>query len=159
MIRFRSPLALGLVGAVATLAVVLIVGVVALGPKTHANLGPPDPAFARVPVGQIDVEGVFGMTLSSAGRALLADPDPAQQGRALFFANGCATCHGTAGAGSVVGPELAGAVALDDFLTALRDGAKGMPLYDEQSLSEDDALAIFAFLEESGRITAERSGN
>ena len=159
MTRPRSLLAIGLVGAVATLAFVLIVVVIALGPNTHANLGAPDSTFDRVPIGQIEVDGAFATPLGPAGRTLLEDPEPAHRGRALYFANGCATCHGLAGGGDVVGPTLAGEVVLDDFLQALRDGDKGMPLFDEQHLSDDDALAIFAFIEERGQRTVERSGD
>ncbi len=101
--------------------------------------------------GEIDVEQPFRPSFDAA--AALADEerigelDELGRGRILYFANSCATCHGLTGAGATVGPELIDAVNLEDFLDALRKGDEGMPSYDETVISDEQAEAIFAFLE------------
>ena len=149
MITSRTLIAGGIVGAVATLAVVLIVVIVAIGPNTHANLGEPDLGFSRVTTGNIDVVEPFATPLTQEGQALFEEEtaDGLQRGRGLFFANGCATCHGLTGAGGSVGPAIAaGEVDVEEFFDGIRDGDKGMPQFDELHLSDEEAQAILDFL-------------
>jgi mono/diheme cytochrome c family protein len=147
MITPRSLLAGGIVLTIATVAVVLIGVVVLLGPDTHANLGEPDPNFDRAATGSLGSEDPFSTPLNGAGQELLNDP--ATRGQGLFFANGCATCHGLSGSGGTVGPKLAGEINLEDFFDALRAGDGGMPQYNDiTQLSDEDAQLIFEFLQD-----------
>jgi mono/diheme cytochrome c family protein len=133
ILALMSGLALGLIG-----------GIVARSPETHANVRPE--GFDRTPVGYV------GETFPFAGIGL-ADPpsatgaDPVARGRLLFLGYGCATCHGLASEGGVVGPDLdLEELFLDDFRPLLRAGPGGMPAFTEEILSDDDLDTIYAFL-------------
>jgi mono/diheme cytochrome c family protein len=72
-----------------------------------------------------------------------------EHGRALFVADGCASCHGTVGQGSrVTGPRLAPhTMPLQPFLDILRHPANNMPPYVAEVLSDADASDIHAYLD------------
>ena len=114
--------------------------------------------------------GIFGLATACGGGGTNATGDAlsarAEQGRHLVETEGCAACHGGDGQG-VVGPALAGLlgteVELEDGSTMLADDAYvtrsilapdadvragfaiAMPA---NTLSEDDAAAILAYLKE-----------
>ena len=142
MSRFFVP---GVIVALMSgLAFGLIVGVVARSPETHANVRPE--GFDRTPIGYVGEEIPFtGIGLADPPSA--TSTDPVARGRLLFLGYGCATCHGLASQGGVVGPDLdLEELFLDDFRPLLRSGPGGMPAFTEEILSDDDLDTIYAFL-------------
>ncbi len=138
----KSPL-LGL-AVIIIMATVAVVNVVR-SPYTHSNLEPE--GYDRTDVATLDeqppYEG-FGLADPESART----NDPLQDGRAIFFGTGCASCHGLNGQGAVVGGEI----DLDEFADLLKDvrrGDVGMPAFAEELLSDEELQNIFAFLEAS----------
>ena len=142
MSRFFVPAVF--LALISGLAFGLIVGVVARSPETHANVRPE--GFDRTPIGYVGEENPYtGIGLADPRLALNADP--AARGRLLFLGHGCATCHGLASEGGVVGPGLdLEELWLDDFRPVVRSGPGGMPAFGEEILSDDDLDAIYAYL-------------
>jgi cytochrome c553 len=112
-------------------------------PQSHANLDPTGD-FDRVQLGvvgaEVDYTGLSGGEL-----------DAALTGRELFVQAGCAGCHGVDGLGAVVGGPIAGGEdavrSVGSLLEDIREGPKGMPVYSEVFLSDDDVAEIFAYLQ------------
>jgi amino acid transporter len=130
---------------------VLFVAVTAVGmvfivfnrPQSHANLDP-TAEFDRVPSGVVGADvGYTGLS----GDELEDD----LTGRELFVQAGCASCHGVDGLGAVVGGQIAGGEdavrSVGAILDEVREGPKGMPVYSEVFLSDDDVAEIFAYLQ------------
>lgn len=142
MSRFFVPVVF--VALISGLAFGLIVGVVARSPETHSNVRPE--GFDRTPISYVGEEIPFvGMGL--ADPELATDAAPSTRGQTLLLEYGCVTCHGLAGQGGVVGPELdLEELFLDDFGPLLRSGPGGMPAFTEEILSDDDLDAIYAYL-------------
>jgi len=142
MSRFFVPAVF--LALISGLAFGLIVGVVAQSPETHANVRPE--GFDRTPIGYVGEEIPFtGIGLADPRSATIADP--VARGRLLFLGNSCATCHGLASQGGVVGPDLdLEDQFLDDFRPLVRSGPGGMPAFTEDILSDDDLDTIYAFL-------------
>jgi mono/diheme cytochrome c family protein len=144
MSRFFVPLVF--VALISGLGLGLIVGIVARSPETHANVRPE--GFDRTPIAYVGEPIPFaGVGLAAPGVANAADP--IARGRLLFLGNGCATCHGVASEGGVVGPDLDLAEAelwLEDFRAVVRSGPGGMPAFTEPVLGNDDIDAIYAYL-------------
>jgi mono/diheme cytochrome c family protein len=140
--RFFVPIVF--VALISGLALGLIVGVVARSPETHANVRPL--GYDRTPISYVGEDIPYeGIGLADDQGA--ADPDPVARGRIEFFRYGCATCHGLAGQGGVVGPHLdLEDLFLDEFRPALRSGPAGMPAFSEGVLADDDLRSIYAFL-------------
>ena len=154
MSRFFVP---GVIVALMSgLAFGLIVGVVARSPETHANVRPE--GFDRTPIGYVGEEIPFtGIGLADPRSATIADP--VTRGRLLFLGYSCATCHGLASQGGVVGPNLdLEELDLEDFRPVVRSGPGGMPIFTEQILSDDDLDTIYAFLKAIRRATSTTSG-
>lgn len=146
----RRGFSLGLLAFVTAVALILIVVIVVIGPNTHANLGEPDPGFDRVPTGEIGVEEHLTTPLREDIREQWQIADGEERlarGRELYFYNACSTCHGSTGRGTTIAPALAGEVNAEDFLNTLRRPPQGMPPYYEDHISEEEAQAIFLFLE------------
>ena len=130
------------------LAFTLIGVIIARSPYTHHNLEPE--GYDRTDVATLGepppFEGIH-----------LADPDyttgdPLTDGRILFFANNCASCHGLTGQGATVGGDIdASDFNLSEFLQEVRKGPKGMPAFVEETLSDEEAEQLFAFLEAIGQ--------
>ena len=142
MNRFFVPAVF--VATISGLAFGLIVGIVARSPETHANVQPE--GYDRTPITYVGDEYPFtGVGLAEP--ELVTGADAAARGRLLYFGYGCATCHGLAGRGGVVGPELdPGDVTLSEFRRDVRSGPKGMPAFLGETLSDEDLEAIYAFL-------------
>lgn len=141
MSRYFIPSVLA--ATISGLAVVLIWGIVARSPETHANVRPE--GFDRAPISYVGQDSPF----TGVG---LADPqpaaDPASRGRFLFFGLGCATCHGLAGQGGVVGPRLdPRELGAGDLRQDVRRGPRGMPAFDDTTVSDEDLEAIFRYLQ------------
>lgn len=95
-----------------------------------------------------------------AALALLADAGHAgpsanvRNGKRLYIAVGCYTCHGTTGTGAITGPKLApNPIPLPAFLQQLRQpigapsyGNLKMPAYTEALLSDEQIADIYAYL-------------
>ena len=115
------------------LAFTLIFVIIYRSPYTHANLSPE--GYDRT---SIYYEGEIlpftGVGLDNASFANTGDP--MQDGRTLFFAFGCASCHGLDGQGGPVGKDLAGDSALK-IKTKVREGPKAMPAFDPSVFTDD----------------------
>jgi mono/diheme cytochrome c family protein len=79
-----------------------------------------------------------------------APPGDAANGKRVYLAVGCFTCHGRAGQGGAMNypaPPLAQMQhSLEVFSVLLRAGPNDMPAYAESVLSDKDAADIHAFL-------------
>jgi mono/diheme cytochrome c family protein len=141
MSRYFIPAVLA--ATISGLAVVLIWGIVARSPETHANIRPE--GFDRTPIGYVGIDSPF-IGVGAAEPQPVADP--VSRGRFLFFGFGCASCHGLAGQGGVVGPRLdAGELGAADVGQEVRRGPRGMPAFDEQVVSDEDLAAIVRYLQ------------
>ncbi len=131
--------------AIGGLAFVLIFGMVARSPYTHANQRPE--GYDRTEIARVDQEPPFeGEGLADPQLATMGDP--AQDGQALFFGLGCAACHGLKGQGAVVGDALdIDDLSRSEFGRDIRKGPKGMPSYMEDVLSDEQLDRLYAFLE------------
>ena len=124
------------------LAFTLIVVIIARSPYTHANLSPE--GYNRTDIIYVGEEHPF------AGPGLV-DPngtlsgDPVKDGRVLFFAYGCASCHGLNGEGSAVGKDL-GKANSEEISQEVRRGPKTMPAFESGVLSDSDLEKLIAFL-------------
>ena len=91
--------------------------------------------------GEVQVETIE-LPASAAPSQPAATPQPtpsspeAQRGLALFTARGCIACHGSPGAGDVVGPDLAGVATA----AAQRDPALTAEEYLRQSITDPDGI-------------------
>ena len=124
------------------LAFTLIAVVIARSPYTHGNLRPE--GYNRTDVIYLGEEHPFeGIGL--ADPALASTGDPAQDGRALFFRYGCASCHGLKGQGAAVGKDLSKANA-EEISQKVRQGPKTMPAFETGTLPDADLAKLIAFL-------------
>lgn len=127
------------------LALTLVVVIIYRSPYTHGNLSAE--GYDRTDIIYVGDEQPYdGIGLTDLSAALSGDP--VQDGSTLFFAYGCASCHGVKGEGSAVGPEIAGDSALK-IGTKVREGPKTMPAYDLSVLSDADLEKLVAFLHSS----------
>ncbi len=89
----------------------------------------------------------------SAGvvRAQEVPPGDAVEGKRLYLAVGCFTCHGRAGQGGAMNgpaPILAKtAMPFDGFKGQLRQPLSDMPAYSEGVMSDKQIADIYAFLQ------------
>ena len=128
------------------LAFTLIGVILARSPYTHHNLEPE--GYDRTELTSFDEPYPPYKGPGLANPELAHTGDPVRDGEALFFGNGCASCHGLGGRGAVLGGEL----DIDEFADLLKDvrrGPKGMPGFAEEVLSDEDVEKLFAFLEAS----------
>lgn len=124
------------------LAFTLIVVIIARSPYTHGNLSPE--GYNRTDIIYVGEEHPFeGPGLADPGIALTGDP--VQDGRALFFGYGCASCHGLQGQGSAVGKDL-GESDSEEISQEVRKGPKTMPAFEIGVLSDSDLEKLIAFL-------------
>ncbi len=89
----------------------------------------------------------------------IATPAPAQQaprgdlanGKRLYLANYCYTCHGRAGQGGAYNgpaPALAkSALPLEGFVGQMRNPSNDMPAYSAQVIPDQAAADIFAYVQ------------
>jgi len=143
MSRFLVPAAF--VATISGLAFGLIVGIIARSPETHANVQPE--GYDRTPIVYVGEESPFA-GIGLAEPRIVTNADPVARGRLLFLGYGCATCHGLAGQGGVVGPDLdPDELTFSEFRRDVRFGPKGMPAFMEEILSDEDLQTVYAFLE------------
>ena len=128
------------------LAFTLIAIIIARSPYTHGNLRPE--GYNRTDIIYLGEEHPFeGIGL--ADPRLTSTGDPAQDGRALFFGYGCASCHGLQGKGGAVGKNLSRANS-EEISDNVRQGPKTMPSFDVSVLPDSDLQKLIAFLKSTG---------
>jgi mono/diheme cytochrome c family protein len=75
----------------------------------------------------------------------------AANGKRIFLADGCFTCHGRAGQGGAYNgpaPILAHtALPFDGFMGQVRNPINDMPAYSDAVLSDKDIADIYAFVQ------------
>jgi mono/diheme cytochrome c family protein len=95
--------------------------------------------------------------LALAGIAMAASAQqtaPVEQGRQLYMANGCYSCHGTVGQGGErsAGPRIAPVPQpLEIFKVFVRNPPEAMPRFDERYVSDEQLTAIHAYLSSIGK--------
>jgi mono/diheme cytochrome c family protein len=125
------------------LAFTLVVIIIARSPYTHGNLSAE--GYNRTGIIYVGQEQPYdGFPL--ADPALASTGDPAQDGRALFFRYGCASCHGLQGQGGPVGKDLSRSDS-EEISQEVRRGPKTMPAFESGVLSDSDLQKLIAFLE------------
>ena len=107
---------------------------------------------ANVVVGAALVVAAFGLGgFDRAARAQDAPPGDAVEGKRLYLAVGCFTCHGRSGQGGARNgpvPALAKtAMPFDGFKGQLRQPANEMPAYSEKVMTDRQVADIYAFVE------------
>jgi ubiquinol-cytochrome c reductase cytochrome c subunit len=87
-------------------------------------------------------------TLPASAQEAKAPSGNAQNGKALFNADGCYQCHGYVGQGAAsTGPRLApDPLPYQAFLQQLRRPAAEMPPYEQAIVSDAQAADIYAYL-------------
>jgi mono/diheme cytochrome c family protein len=106
--------------------------------------------FERIAVTAFAVTALCasGFTIAQAQDAPQGD---AANGKRIYLADGCFTCHGRSGQGGAYNgpaPILAHtALPFDGFKGELRDPANDMPAYSDAVLSDKDIADICAFVE------------
>jgi mono/diheme cytochrome c family protein len=107
-----------------------------------------------------DVSSLFNVALFAValcaggyGEALAQDAPPgnAAEGKRLYLAKGCFTCHGRSGQGGAMNgpaPILAKtAMPFDGFKGQLRQPINDMPAYSDVVMSDQQIADIYAFLQ------------
>jgi mono/diheme cytochrome c family protein len=86
-----------------------------------------------------------------AARAQDAPPGDAVEGKRLYLAVGCFTCHGRSGQGGAMNgpaPVLAKTqMPFEGFKGQLRSPANEMPAYSEKVMTDKQVADIYAFVE------------
>ena len=104
--------------------------------------------FKRIAVTAFAAIGIGAASLAAAQDAPQGN---AANGKRIFLADGCFTCHGRSGQGGVFrgpAPILARtALPFDGFRELLRDPPGDMPAYSKAVLSDKDIADIYAFIE------------
>ena len=103
-------------------------------------------------VGVALVVAAFGLGgFDRAARAQDAPPGDAVEGKRLYLAVGCFTCHGRSGQGGAMNgpvPALAKtAMPFDGFKGQLRRPADEMPAYSEKVMTDREIADIYAFVQ------------
>lgn len=140
--------------AISGLAFTLIGIVIARSPYTHGNLSAQ--GYHRTELSIVGQEYNFD-GLGLADPQLAQTGDPVEDGRALFFQYGCASCHGFQGEGATVGVDLDEASA-SEIRRKVREGPEGMPAYAASFLSDEDLETIVEFLKAAFAGQSEQTG-
>jgi mono/diheme cytochrome c family protein len=94
---------------------------------------------------------VIGAAACAVAQAQDAPHGDAGNGKRIYLAVGCFTCHGRSGRGGALNgpaPILASsALPFDGFKGQIRDPSNDMPAYSDAVLSDKDIADIFAFVE------------
>ncbi len=135
------------IAAVVTATGMVIVFIRAPVSNTHIK----DPhSYDRTPIAYVggDFSYVgFGLNDESSAQT----GDPVVDGSALYFKYGCSACHGLNGQGAVIGTPLVDEIgSFGSFDEDVREGPKGMPAYDEVTISEENLEKIYSYIKEGG---------
>ena len=94
---------------------------------------------------------VIGAAACVVAQAQDAPHGDAGNGKRIYLAVGCFTCHGRSGQGGALNgpaPILAStALPFDGFKGQIRDPSNDMPAYSDAVLSDKDIADIYAFVE------------
>ncbi|HEX4238001.1 MAG TPA: cytochrome c [Xanthobacteraceae bacterium] len=94
---------------------------------------------------------MIGAAACAVAQAQDAPHGDAGNGKRIYLAVGCFTCHGRSGQGGALNgpaPILAStALPFDGFKGQIRDPSNDMPAYSDAVLSDKDIADIFAFVE------------
>jgi mono/diheme cytochrome c family protein len=94
---------------------------------------------------------ILGAATVSLATAQDAPQGNAANGKRIFLADGCFTCHGRSGQGGAYNgpvPSLAHtALPFDGFKGQLRNPSDDMPAYSDAVLSDKDIADIYAFVQ------------
>ncbi len=136
----------------AATAVITAIGMVIVfvrAPVSNTDLTDPD-VYNRTPIAYIDITYPYvGFGLGDESTAQTGDP--IADGSVFYFKYGCAACHGLSGQGAVVGSTLIDEIgSFGRFDEDTREGPKGMPGYDDVTISEERLRKIHAYLKEAG---------
>ncbi len=105
--------------------------------------------FKRIAVAAVAVTALGAG--AAAAQAQDAPPGDAANGKRIFLADGCFTCHGRSGQGGAYNgpaPILAHtALPFDGFKGQMRNPSNDMPAYPDAVLSDKDIADIYAFVE------------
>lgn len=136
----------------ASAAVITAVGMVIVFVRAPvANSHVTDPGgYDRTIVNYLDVTYPYdGFGLDD--ESLAQTGDPIADGEMLYFQFACIACHGLGGNGAIVAPELVDELgSIGAFTTDVREGPRGMPSYDEVTISDDNIAKIYAYLDAAG---------
>jgi mono/diheme cytochrome c family protein len=93
---------------------------------------------------------VFSAAALTMAQAQDAPQGDAANGKRIFLADGCFTCHGRVGQGGAYNgpaPRLAQtALPFDGFKGQVRNPVNDMPAYSDANLSDKDIADIYAFV-------------
>jgi hypothetical protein len=136
----------------AAVAVITAAGMVIVfirAPVANSHVTDPE-GYDRTIVNYLDVTYPYdGFGLND--ESLANTGDPIADGEVLYFQFACAACHGLGGRGAIVAPELIDELgSIGSFTTEVREGPKGMPLYDEGTISNENVEKIYAYLDAGG---------
>ena len=105
--------------------------------------------FKRIAVTALAVT-VLGAGAFAAARAQDAPPGDAANGKRIYLADGCFTCHGRSGQGGAYNgpaPILAHTqLPFDGFKGQVRNPVNDMPAYSDAVLSDQNIADIYAFV-------------
>lgn len=138
-----------LLAAVAVITAIGMVIVFIRAPVSNAHIRNPH-VYDRTPIAHIGDEYTYvGFGLNDESDAQTGDP--IADGSVLYFKYGCAACHGLSGRGAAVGAPLVDEIgSFGGFSEDTREGPKGMPGYNEVTISEEDLQRIYTYLKDGG---------
>ncbi len=107
--------------------------------------------FDRMLIAALAVAAFSAGGLDTGARAQNAPPGNAANGKRVYLATNCFTCHGRVGQGGAYNgpaPVLARtAMPFEAFKAYTRAATGDMPAYSEAVMSDQDIADIFAFLQ------------
>ena len=113
------------------------------------NVTPNRGVLAAIAVAGLVAAALAGFT--GAARAQDAPPGDAVEGKRLYLAVGCFTCHGRSGQGGAMNgpaPVLAKTqMPFEGFKGQLRSPVNDMPAYSEKVMTDKQVADIYAFVE------------
>jgi mono/diheme cytochrome c family protein len=113
------------------------------------NVTPNRGVLAAIAVAGLVAAALAGFT--GAARAQDAPPGDAIEGKRLYLAVGCFTCHGRSGQGGAMNgpaPVLAKTqMPFEGFKGQLRSPVNDMPAYSEKVMTDKQVADIYAFVE------------
>ena len=145
-VLFGGPAHRRATSVIATVVVLMALTILTIGarsPYTHANLQPGrDPGYTRTEQISVGPGEPYGGSGSATGRT---EGHPVAEGTRLFVTKGCVACHALQGRGGVVGTPIVG-TDLETLQEKVRKGPSGMPHYSPETLTEEELVAIAAYL-------------
>lgn len=112
----------------------------------------------RIAIG-VGCAGLLLAGLCAGGPQVAAGSTPAARGAELFAAKGCAHCHGPAGVGGEIGPDLQlvrKRMTAAAMVRQIHDGGQAMPAFGDSLTAEeiDDLVAYLRTKRKLVRVPA-----